>query len=333
MNVLCSVIATFITLCDICFMLDWLVLTASLPTSPSGLRVRIWRALKATGCATLREGVYILPAAAAVAGDLWAIEKAIREGGADAHMLQLQARDAAQQKRFRALFDRSELFADFAQALKDARKTVKTSGEPDLRKLLRGLDQQLQSIRAIDHLPGPASASAGYGLETLRAEIEKKLSPGEPAASAGTVQRLDRASFQGRTWATRKRPWLDRLATAWLVRRFVDAKPRFLWLSDPKKCPKSALGFDFDGARFTHVGDKVTFEVVAHAFGLEADAALRRLGELVHYIDVGGIPVDEAAGVETMIRGLQAQHADDDALLAASCAVFDTLYAAMRLAP
>ena len=71
---------------------------------------------------------------------------------------------------------------------------------------------------------------------------------------------------------------------------------------------------------------------MAHAFGLEGDAALHRLGELVHYIDIGGIPVDEAAGVETMIRGLQAQHTDDDALLAASCAVFDTLYAAMRLA-
>lgn len=312
-------------------MIDWLVLTASLPTSPSGLRVRIWRALKAAGCATLREGVYILPACASAANDLWAIEKSIREGGADAHMLALQARNADQEKRFRALFDRSELFADFAQALKDARKATKALPEPALRKLLRGLDQRLQSIQAIDHLPGPASANAVAGLDTLRAAIEKKLSPGEPAASRGAVARLDSAAFQGRTWATRERPWLDRLATAWLVQRFVDAKPRFLWLSDPKQCPKAALGFDFDGARFSHVGDKVTFEVVAHAFGLEADAALRRLGELVHYLDIGGIPVDEAAGVETMIRGLQAQHTNDDALLAASCAVFDSLYAAMRL--
>ena len=311
-------------------MIDWLILTASLPTSPSGLRVRIWRALKATGCASLREGVYILPATASAADALWGIDKAIREGGADAHMLKLQARDAVQEKGFRALFDRGELFADFAQALKGARKTVKTSGEPALRKLLQGLDRQLQSIQAIDHLPGSASVSAVAGLERLRAEIDRRLSPGEPAASAGAIQRVDKVCFQGRTWATRKRPWLDRLATAWLVQRFVDAQPRFLWLSDPKTCPKSALGFDFDGARFTHVGDKVTFEVVAHAFGLEGDAALHRLGELVHYIDIGGIPVDEAAGIETMIRGLQALHANDDALLAASCTVFDSLYAAMR---
>lgn len=312
-------------------MTEWLVLAASLPTSPSGLRVRVWRALKATGCATLREGVYILPATASAADDLWGIEKSIREGGADAHMLKLQACDATQEKNFRALFDRGELFADFAQALKDARKTVKASAEPALRKLLRGLDRQLQLIQAIDHLPGPASVRAVAGLEALRAEIERRLSPGEPAASPGAVQRLDRAAFQGQTWATRKRPWLDRLATAWLVQQFVDAKPRFLWLGDPKKCPKSAIGFDFDGARFTHIGDKVTFEAMVHAFGMEGDVALHRLGELVHYLDIGGIPVDEAAGVETMIRGLQALHADDDTLLAAACTVFDSLYAAMRL--
>ena len=313
-------------------MNDWLVLTASLPTSPSGLRVRIWRALKTTGCATLREGVYILPATASSAKDLWAIEKAIQEGGADAHILELRARDAAQEKTFRALFDRAEQYADFARSLKDARKAVKGGGEPELRKLLRGLDQQLRAIRAADYFPGKTGASAADGLETLRTEIETKLSPGEPTPGPGAVARQAKESFQGKTWATRKRPWVDRLATAWLVQRFVDARPRFLWLADPKKCPKSALGFDFDGARFTHAGAKVTFEVVAYAFGLESDAALKRLGDLVHYIDIGGIPVDEAAGVETMVRGLQAQHDNDDALLAAACAFFDTLYAALRLA-
>jgi hypothetical protein len=313
-------------------MTSWLVLTAALPTSPSGLRVRIWRALKGTGCATLRDGVYILPATAPSASDLWAIERAIRDGGADAHMLELQSRDTLQEKSFQALFDRTEQYADFAQALKDSRKAVKLGSEPKLRKLLRALDQQLRSIRLADYFPGKAAARAADGLETLRAEVEKKLSPGEPTPSSAAIDRLPRDSFQGKTWATRKRPWVDRLATAWLIQRFVDAKPRFLWLDDPKKCPKSALGFDFDGARFTHVGDKVSFEVVVHAFGLEQDAALKRVGDLVHYIDVGGIPVDEAAGVETMVRGLQGQHDNDDALLVAACILFDTLYVALRLA-
>ncbi|MEO5882454.1 MAG: chromate resistance protein ChrB domain-containing protein [Caldimonas sp.] len=307
--------------------MDWLVLTAALPSSPSGLRVRIWRALKATGCATLREGVYILPKAAASADELRTIEQAIRDGGADAHLLELQARDAAQEAGFRALFDRSELYADFAAALKEARKAIAAGTEPALRRLLRGLGQQLQSIRARDFFADQAAARAAEGFERLRLEVERKLSPGEPKGEKGSVQRLVASAFQGRTWATRKRPWIDRLATAWLVRRFVDQRARFVWLDDPKQCPKGAIGFDFDGARFTHVVDKVTFEVVALAFGFEHDPALRRLGELVHYVDVGGTPVDEAAGLETLVRGLQAQHGDDDDLLAAAGVLFDTLYA------
>jgi hypothetical protein len=136
--------------------------------------------------------------------------------------------------------------------------------------------------------------------------------------------------YQGRTWATRKRPWVDRLATAWLIQRFVDRQPTFAWLANPKKCPKSALGFDFDGAVFTHVGAKVTFEVVAESFGLLDDPALVRFANLVHTIDVGGIPVDEAPGFEMFVRGLQARHADDDALLAAAIPLLDAWYAASQ---
>jgi hypothetical protein len=312
-------------------MTDWLVLTASLPTSPSGLRVRIWRALKATGCASLRDGVYILPASAASATGFRALVDAIQDGGADAHLLALQARDAAQERTFRRLFERTAQYADFAQSLKDARRAARSGSDADLRRLLRSLEQQLEAIRSIDYFPGKAGAGAGAGLETLRVELARKLSPGEPGPRAGAVARLAKDAFRGRTWATRKRPWIDRLATAWLVRRFVDADARFVWLDEAKKCPRGALGFDFAGARFSHVGAKVTFEVVAQTFDLDGDAALRRLGELVHYVDVGGIPVDQAAGVETLLRGLQAQYADDDDLLAAACGLFDTLYAALRL--
>ncbi|MEY8689253.1 MAG: chromate resistance protein ChrB domain-containing protein [Leptothrix sp. (in: b-proteobacteria)] len=308
----------------------WLILTATLPTSPSGLRVRVWRNLKTIGCAPLREGVYVLPADAPTAKDFWAIEQVIRDGGADAHMLEVTARDAAQEATFTALFDRSEQYADFAQLLKDARKGMAGRTEAELRKTVRTMEQQLQSILALDFFAGRAAATAQAGLDTLRSEVERRLSPDEPAAGSGAIPRLDIQNHQGRTWATRARPWVDRLATAWLVLRFVDRSPTFLWLADARKCPKSALGFDFDGATFTHVADKVSFEVVAASFGLDEDAALVRLGQLVHYIDVGGIPVDEAAGVEMLVRGLQALHADDDALLAAAAPVFDTLYAALR---
>ncbi|MFZ2294869.1 MAG: chromate resistance protein ChrB domain-containing protein [Polaromonas sp.] len=305
-------------------------MTATLPTHPSALRVRVWRALKATGAGTLREGVYLLPSTAPTAQALWDIERLIQESGADAHMLVVTARDETQEKTFRGLFDRSDLYAELLQSIKEARSTIKTASEAELHKALRGLEQQLHAVHASDFFPGKPKEKTSAALTTLRNEIERHLSPGEPTPRAEAIQRQAIEDFQGRTWATRKRPWVDRLATAWLIQRFIDKSPQFVWLDDPKKCPKSTLGFDFDSARFSHVGDKVTFEVVAHTFGLDADNGLRRLGELVHYIDVGGIPVDEAAGVETIVRGLQSQHDQDDALLAASLPIFDTLYAAMK---
>lgn len=314
-------------------MSNWLVLTATLPTAPSGLRVRVWRALKATGAGSLREGVYVLPEHAPTAPALWELEASIAAAGADAHLLVVPARDAGQEQGFRALFDRSEPYAQLLQQVKQARGGIRKLGEAELHKLLRDLERQLHAIQASDFFPGRPQQKAVDALAALRREVELHLSPGEPAAHAAVIEPRDIAEHQGRTWATRRRPWVDRLATAWLVQRFIDRQPRFVWLSDPTKCPRSALGYDFDGASFTHVGDKVTFEVVAESFGLLRDnQALQRLGAIVHCIDVGGMPVDEAPGLEMLIRGLQARHADDDELLAAAVPVFDACHAALAAA-
>ena len=310
---------------------SWLILTATLPTSPSGLRVRVWRSLKATGAGTLREGVYVLPEHASTAQTLWDLERTIADAGADAHLLVVQARDDAQEKSFKALFDRSELYMELLQLIKDTRGTIKNATEAQLHKGLRDLDGQLEDIHRTDFFPCKDSQRAVDALTALRREVESHLSPDEPAASQATIELRSIADYQRRTWATRKRPWVDRLGTAWLVQRFIDKKPTFTWLADPKKCPKSALGYDFDQATFTHVGDKVTFEVVAESFGLLEDPALQRLAALVHYIDIGGIPVDEAPGFEMLVRGLRAQLADDDLLLAAAFPVFDAYYAALQL--
>jgi hypothetical protein len=314
-------------------MTEWLVLTATLPTSPSALRVRVWRALKATGAGTLREGVYVLPATASTVPALWSIERTITESGAEAHMLVVPARDDTQEKTFRALFDRSDLYGELIQSVKDVRATVKTATEAELHKSLRALEQQLTAIQGGDFFPGKSGENAIHALTALRREIQLRLSPDEPSPAQASVERRPQEDFQNRTWATRKRPWVDRLATAWLVQRFIDKAPTFLWLADARKCPKTAVGYDFDGATFTHVGDKVSFEVVAATFDLDSDSAIKKVGELVHYIDVGGIPLDEAPGLEMLVRGLQAQHANDDALLAAALDLFDTLYAAAKVQP
>jgi hypothetical protein len=114
------------------------------------------------------------------------------------------------------------------------------------------------------------------------------------------------------------------LATAWLIRRFIDPHASILWLKSPEDCPKDALGFDFDGASFSHIEAKVTFEVVAASFGL-MEPALQRLGLLVHYLDVGGVQPPEAVGVEATLEGLSQTITDDDQLLALASAIFDGL--------
>jgi hypothetical protein len=153
---------------------------------------------------------------------------------------------------------------------------------------------------------------------------------GEPRAGTADIRRLAAADFSGRTWATRRHLWVDRMASAWLIKRFIDRKAKFLWLDTPKKCPKTALGFDFDGAAFTHVGSRVTFEVLAASFGLEADPAIARIATIVHCLDVGSAPVPEAPGIEAVLGGLRAAAPDDDKLLNDASRVFDGLYHAYR---
>ena len=120
--------------------------------------------------------------------------------------------------------------------------------------------------------------------------------------------------------------WIDRVCSAWLIRRFIDRQARFVWLKRIQDKPKRAIGFDFDGATFTHVDSKVTFEVLLASFGLDADPAFARLGALVHFLDVGGIPVPEAAGFAAIVSGTRMLQPDDDALLRQVSPVLDGLY-------
>jgi hypothetical protein len=310
---------------------EWLALIVALPTSPSAVRVRLWRALKASGCGPLRDGVYLLPDRPDSRHVFDGLAEEVRQAAGDATLLEFAARDAEQQARFEALFDRSEEYRDFERDLARQRRELKSAAETVGRRALRALAQRLEVLRGIDFFGGDRGANVAAALENLRVECEARWSPGEPSAqAAGRIERFDPADFQGRTWATRRRPWVDRLASAWLIARFIDPRARFVWLKPSAKPPKGALGFDFDGATFSHLNGRVTFEAIAASFGLDGDEALRKIGEAVHYIDVGGAASEEAAGIEAMVRGLQAQHADDDALLAAAMSVFDSLYAGLQ---
>ena len=309
-------------------MLAALILT--LPTQPNAVRVRIWRALKALGCGALRDGAYVLPAAHAARFDALAAE--VNEHGGTASVWHLAPRDDAQAVEMRALFDRGEAYAAWQATQRALINELPALGEVEARRRWRAVNDSLQALRAIDYFPGAAAEQAQADLQALRQALDARFSRGEPtAASPHDLPLLKPARFVGKRWATRQRPWVDRLACAWLIRRFIDPQARFVWLADPAGAtppPRGAIGFDYDGARFSHVGARVSFEVLAASFALDGDPRLQRIARAVHVLDVGGIPVAEAPGLEAVLGGLREVHADDDQLTLAASSVFDALYAA-----
>lgn len=307
---------------------SWLILIISLPTHNAAGRMRVWRALKALGCGVLRDGVYLLPNRPGLRQILQTQAEDVVAGGGNAHVLVLDSENQDQQQTFEGLFDRSADYAKLVEVIQQAAGELSSEEPARLQRQVNRLRKEFEAIVALDYFPGAVREQAAAALEDLEHAVIDHLTPDEPHAVHRRIKRLHRKDYQGRLWATRQRPWIDRLASAWLIRRFIDPVARFLWLAAPADCPAEALGFDFDGAAFTHVGAKVTFETLLTSFGLADDAALNRLGGLVHYLDVGGIPVPEAAGLEALIRGMHQRLSDDDALLSEAGKVFDSFYLA-----
>ena len=201
----------------------WALLLVTLPTRPNAVRLRIWRSLKSLGCAALRDGAHLLPSEHVAMLDAIAVE--VREHGGSASVLALAARDEAQRAEVLALFDRSSAYADWQVQAKALQRELDPLGEIDARRRLRGVAEALQTVQGTDYYPGAAAEQAQAELQLLRAALDTKFSKGEPRASAReALPQLDRAKFQGKRWATRARPWVDRLACAWLIRRFIDAR-------------------------------------------------------------------------------------------------------------
>lgn len=306
----------------------WLALITSLPTRNATARMRIWRALKALGCAVLRDGVYLLPDHLSARTALQAQAAETLAAGGTAQVVEVRAVDPQQAAAFRALFDRTAEYTELKNAVDAFIRTLATLDAMAAKRTLGRLRRDFEAIVAIDYFPATAREQIAAELAQAEAAYQMHINPDEPHAAIGSIRRLPSAEYQNRTWATRRRLWVDRMASAWLIRRFIDRQPVFMWLERPQDCPQGALGFDFDGAAFTHIGNRVTFEVLLVSFGLEHDLALIRIGALVHYLDVGGIPVAEATGLEIVLKAMQTRCPDDDALLAEASRLFDDLYAA-----
>lgn len=309
--------------------MQWHLIILTLPTENTSTRMRAWRRLKAAGAAVLRDGVHLLPANAAGHEVLATIADDVEGAGGMAYVLDL----AETHYPFENLFDRTDEFSRIATEIEALTENIAPELSSEQTRQARKLRKAFDAVAAIDFFPGEARRQTDALLSRLEHALKAAAASDEPVSHHGAVPPRAIADYQGRTWATRKRPWVDRLASAWLIRRRIDPAARFLWLDTPLDCPAAALGFDFDGAAFTHVGERVTFETLIASFGLESDPALMRLARVVHYLDVGGLPVAEASGLEALLAGMKAGIPDDDALLDAACASLDFFLIALAEQP
>jgi hypothetical protein len=309
----------------------WLLLITNLPGQNQTLRMRIWRALKAAGAALMRDGVYVLPDTPDSRGVFEEQAQEIRAVTGSVHILHFEADSTEQQSALIALFDRTADYQEFIIRLQAWKKTLSKLTELEARKTLAIIARDAAATATADLFPGKPQEQMHAALAEAQAALNARFSPDEPQQAHRKIPRRHIEDFLGKTWATREHMWIDRVCSAWLIRRFIDPKAKFVWLKDVKKKPKQALGFDFNGAEFTHVDSKVTFEVLLTSFGLDHDLALAQLGSLVHFLDVGGIPVAEAAGFAAIVAGARTIQADDQALLHSVTPMLDSLYQSYRL--
>jgi hypothetical protein len=288
--------------------------------------MRIWRALKAAGAGLLRDGVYLLPETpdSRQMFEKQALE--IRSVAGSVHILHFKAESTEQESALISLFDRTADYQELNSRLDACKKNLGKLNELDARKALAAIAREVAATATTDFFAGKTQGQMQSALADVEAALNERFSPNEPRPAHRKIPHRDPKDFLGRTWATRQKMWIDRVCSAWLIRRFIDRQAKFVWLKRVQDKPKRALGFDFDGAEFSHVDSKVTFEVLLASFGLEGDLGLTRLGALVHFLDVGGIPVAEAAGLAAIVSGARALQRDDDALLLAVTPALDSLY-------
>src|SRR5919202_445206 len=310
----------------------WLLLIHQLPAQPAYLRVKVWRRLQALGAVAIKNAVYALPEGERAREDLEWLLREIVSGGGEAFVCEARLVDGLTDREVRALFDRAR-DADYEDLARQARELAAGLGqEPpaerraEVRSQLARLKARLAQVAAIDFFGAPGSQAA----EGLLAALEDRLREDEPPAPAAPAD--DLGPLRGRTWVTRRGVHVDRIASAWLVRRFVDAEASFRFVPAKGHVPQPGeLRFDMFGGEFTHEGDRCTFEVLLARAGPD-DPALRAIAELVHDLDLkdGKFGRPETAGLGALVEGLCAATGDDPERLARGAAVLDALHAYFR---
>ncbi|WP_245841905.1 chromate resistance protein ChrB domain-containing protein [Sphingomonas lenta] len=301
---------------------DWLLLIPQLPAKPAYLRVRVWRRLQAMGAAPLKNAVHALPARDDTRALFEELRGEITAGGGEALILEARLVEGMGDAELRAVFDAAR-DADYEELAREARTVAEAEyvSSADVRRLRKRLDE----IAAIDFFGAHGRQAAEAAITQAEGRAGR-----HPDVSGPGAPELTRAELKGRTWVTRRHVHVDRIASAWLIRRFIDPSPSFKFVDGKGYVPEpDELRFDMADAEFTHEDDRCTFETLVFRTGLNADRALVALAEIVHDLDIAddkfGRP--EAAGIAALVNGICAGTDDDVERIAQGSGALDGFYA------
>jgi hypothetical protein len=306
----------------------WYLLIHQVPPKPLYLRAKIRQRLAKVGAVALKNSVYVLPCTDECLEDLqWTAQEAVA-GGGEAFICEARFVAGISNEALVTLF-KSERQGDYARLTGEIREALAAlksrSGvnppEPDLAGRLARFRKRLDEIKAIDFFPAPGRRESEAALRNL----ENRLQPKVPRSTTNTRKQGD---LSGRTWVTRRGIQIDRIASAWLVRRFIDPTARFRFV-DPKSAEAvpGEIRFDMVPGDFTHEGDHCTFETLVVKTGV-ADPAVSEIAQIVHDIDLkdGKYGRTDAAGIQRLLLGLVLSHPADEDRLARGFALLDDLY-------
>ena len=287
----------------------WLLLIHQLPPKPDYFRVKIWRRLQGLGAVAIKNSVYALPFSAQASEDFQWLRQEITAGGGEASVCRATFVDGLGDPQIEGLFRtaRDGEYADLTRAVEKA----------DSMAEIARLERRLRDITALDHF----EAGGRKGAEAAMAKL-KTLKTGR-----GRRERVPKKQ----TWITRPDVHVDRIASAWLIKRFIDPKARFAF-GEPRE---QAVSFDMFEGDYTHEGDHCTFETLLQRFGLEQDGALRAIAEMVHDVDMkdGKFGREETPGFERLIAGIVKRQARDDARIERGAELLNDLYESIQPSP
>lgn len=317
---------------------EWLLLVYQLPAKPSNIRVRTWRRLQQVGAVGLKNSAYVLPNSPQAMEDFEWIRTEIATMNGQANVFFADHVDAATEQEV-ALAFRTARQTDFRNIAREAKKLLSkvkrsklaTPVRQRLTRTLRTLRERWNEIVSIDFFQAPGREEAGDLLE----QVERHLAEGTMTTKSisKSEEVLRKEKFRSRTWVTRPRPGIDRMSSAWLIRKFIDAEAKFVFAEKAEDMPQ-AVPFDMYGVEFSHEGNACTFETLLKRFGMKG-SALGRIGQIVHNLDLKDerYDVPEALAVGRLVEGLRQIHADDHQLLEHGMEIFEALCRSLTNTP